>query len=103
MDPVDKKCVDLRIRGYSEAKLMKLYKISEIREASVRSLISGNKKIIEAKKGIIALERVYGKVRGAVESGRQRKSMIRILTDLYIGNYFDKTTSKGTPIYKRRK
>jgi hypothetical protein len=56
----------------------------------------------------VALKRVESvrikvlKLKGIVDAARQRKSMIRTLSDLYIANYWDKTTKLGTPVTARR-
>ena len=88
--------IDLNIRSCSKRVLQVKYGLSDIKESAVKSLIELDSKVIKQEKKIQFLKVLYSKLKGVLEASKQRKSNIRVLTDLYVGNYFDKVTSKGT-------
>ena len=72
------------------------------KEGSITAKIESNKEVKILNKRINQIRRYHGKLKGAVESARQRKSMISVLKDLYVSNYWDKSTKHGTPTHGRR-
>lgn len=97
---------NLRIRSESfKPVLKKKYNIVEttLKESTIKSLIDFDESVVRQEKKIGFLKIFYSKIRGVVEASKQRKSSIRILTDLYTSNYFDKMTPKQTSLKARRK
>lgn len=84
--------VDIRTRNIS----------TKLNESGIKSRIALDKDVNGVEKEIRLISRYASKLKGAVEAARQRKSMIVVLKDLYISNYWDKTTECGTPVHGRR-
>jgi hypothetical protein len=84
--------VGLEVRGLHD----------EWKEGAISAGIEKDERIVRLGKRINMIRRYLGKLKGATESARQRKSMIVALKDLYIANYWDKTTEAGTPLHPRR-
>lgn len=94
--------LDLKIRQCTKESLQRKYGLHDLKESAIRSIIIKDSKIQKLKKNINFLETVYSKLRGVLEAARQRKSMIKILSDLYISSYWDKVDVKEPNIKKRR-
>lgn len=88
-----------RIRGKTDLMIRRVY--PELKEAGILAKVNLNKNVRKQEKKISMIRRYLGCLKGAVESARQRKSMIQTLKDLYIGNYWDKVEPK--PAQGRRK
>lgn len=89
-------------RKRAEVSLLVHRKYSDLKVAAIAAKVDVNKDIKTMEQELNLLKRYQGKVKGAVESARQRKSMIQVLKDLYMSNYWDKTTEGGQPIHGRR-
>lgn len=94
---------EVKIRGLSESELEKTYHIDSLKEGTVKALIELDELVLVVSKKIRKLKLLHNKLKGAIESGRQRKSMIRVLADLYQANYWDKTKIKQTGIDSMRR
>jgi hypothetical protein len=90
------------VREKARVNLLIRRKFPSYKEGAINAKIERHKEVIKIVDTINRLKRYQSKLKGAVEAGRQRKSMIQTLKDLYIANYWDKTTSQGTPIHGRR-
>lgn len=73
------------------------------KEGHIKAFLSRSSKIRIYNKRLMIMRRYKGRLKGAVESARQRKSMIGVLKDLYTSNYWDKTTVGDTPYGKKTK
>lgn len=82
--------LDLKIRGYSESILEVRYGFTSLKEAAIKSIILTDSKLQKLRKNKRFLDLILGKLKGVLEAARQRKSMIKILTDLYVASYWDK-------------
>lgn len=89
--------VDIKIRRAPKEKLIEKYGIADLKEGAIKAFIELNPKVVEAQEKVNRLKLVVGKLKGAIESARQRKSMIAVLKDLYVSNFWDKVTKRGTP------
>lgn len=74
----------------------------DYKEGAITAAIEKRKDVSKLNRKINDTKRRHGALQGAVKSAQMRKSMIQTLKDLYISNYWDKSTSKGTPIHGRR-
>ncbi|MBW8001686.1 MAG: hypothetical protein FVQ80_06650 [Planctomycetes bacterium] len=90
--------VEVEIRSLPKQDLEKKYHVTDLKESVVKSLVELNPTVQKVSKELRKLKLLHNKLKGAVESGRQRKSMIRVLADLYQANYWDKTKIKQTGI-----
>lgn len=81
-----------RIKGKVDLYMRKLY--PDLKETGLAAKVNLNKKVRRQEKKIAMIRRYLGRMKGAVESARQRKSMIGTLRDLYVANYWDKVEAK---------
>lgn len=88
-----------RIKGKVDLLIRKLY--PDLKETGISARVNLNKKVKRQEKKISMIRRYLGRMKGAVEAARQRKSMIGTLRDLYVANYWDKVEPK--PAQGRRK
>ena len=95
--------IELAVRRSSKQNLMKVYKLGDAKEGAIKAIVEVNKLVVQCKERVSELKRRYGKAKGAASSFQMRQSMLKVLKDLYVANYWDKTTSSGTPLVKRRR
>lgn len=95
--------VDLKIRSCSKRILKVKYGVSDLKESAIKSAIELDSKVKEQEKKVRMISVFCNKLKGVVESGRQRKGLIRVLTDLYINDYYNCYPVKGKHADKRRK
>lgn len=95
--------LDLKIRSCPKRVLEVKYGISDLKESAIKSLIELDQKIRKQEKKIQFLKLFYMKIKVVVKASEQRKSSLRVLTDLYINNYFNVSAIKGKYFEKRRK
>jgi hypothetical protein len=69
----------------------------DLKEAGVAAEVEIRKSVIQKTKELNNLRRYHGRLKGAVEAARQRKSMINALKDLYVSNYWDKAETSSKP------
>ena len=81
---------DLRIRSMPAAVLYRKYKLEDLKEGAIKSLIELDPEVKHVKKKIRTYNRYHRMLKGFVESCRHRKSMIRELEQLYVAKYWDK-------------
>ena len=86
----------------SEVDLIVRSRDTSLKEGGITSKININKKVKLRTKRVNDIKRYQSKLKGAVESAKQRKSMITVLKDLYVANYWDQATPSGTPMHGRR-
>lgn len=83
--------LDGEIRSCSTEDLLDMYGIPKITESAVHGAVESHKDYIE----LIKLRREGVKRRdvlvGAVEAFRDRSSMVKVLKDLFVAQYFDRT------------
>lgn len=84
-----------RLRAKVNLQIRNLH--SDLKEGGIAAKVEINEKVAAKSREILALERYQGRLKGAVEAARQRKSMIQILKDLYVSNYWDKAPTDGKP------
>jgi len=94
--------LSLKLRAKPADQLEKEYGVSDLKEGTIVAIVDSHKLVVTRQKELNKLKLIHGKLKGAVEAARQRKSMIRELTLLYNGNYWDKQTSKGTSLKEPR-
>ena len=94
---------EVRIRGLSSVELEKTYHISDLKEGMIKALIELDEQVKLISKEIRVKKLLHNKLKGAIESGRQRKSMIKVLADLYQANYWDKTKIKQAGVDRMRR
>ncbi|MHC4644014.1 MAG: hypothetical protein ACYTBJ_00835 [Planctomycetota bacterium] len=81
---------EMRIRSMPAATLERKYGLYDLKEGAIKAMLELDKEVQRTKKKIRALKRIHMMLKGFVESGRQRKSMIRELEQLYAAKYWDK-------------
>lgn len=74
----------------------------EFKVGAIKAKVERNKNVATLTRKVNKLKGYYGMLKGAIESGRHRKSMIGALKDLYRDNYWSKTSKGGAPLHKRR-
>jgi hypothetical protein len=100
---VKRSSFELRLRRMPAALLKEKYGVKELKEGTIKAMVESNKEVIELTKRVNKIRGIHGCLKGAVESARQRKSMIGVLQELYKDNYWNKTTKHGTPIHSRQR
>lgn len=98
-----KSTIDLRIRSCSKRVLQVKYGIPDLKENAVKSLVELNPKVSKQEKIVQFLKLFSMKLKVVVKSSEQRKSNLRILTDLYVSQYFNVSAGRGKYAEKRRK
>jgi len=80
----------LRIRSMPAQVLYRKYKLEDLKEGAIKSLVQLDPEVKNVKKQIRTAKRFHMMLKGFVESCRHRKSMIRDLEQLYVAKYWDK-------------
>lgn len=99
-DLAEAKLVEMRIRSRADLEIRKRY--PDYKESAVKSKVNINKRVVKSTKEIRHYEKYVRALKGAVAMMGMRKSMLALLKDLYVSNYWNKTTKGGTPVHQRR-
>ena len=81
---------DLRIRAMPAKVRWAKYRLEDLKEGAIKSLIQLDPEVKRVKLKIRRYKKVHLMLKGFVESNRHRKSMIRDLEQLYVAKYWDK-------------
>ena len=90
-----------RIRSKVDLMIRRVH--PDLKETGVLSKVNLNVKVKKQNVKISRIKRYQALLKGAVEMGRQRKSMIQVLKDLYVASYFDKIEPKHATGRKKPK
>jgi hypothetical protein len=99
-DLAEAKLKEGRVRSKAELGIRNKY--PNYKEGAIKAKVNINKKVIKAEGVVRKYEKYVRALKGAVAMFNMRKSMIQTLKDLYISNYWSKTSPSGTPLYERR-
>jgi hypothetical protein len=99
-DLAEAKIKEGRVR--SKVELMVRSKYPSDKEGAIRAKVSIHKQLTKAEKKVLKINRYVRTLKGAVAAFNMRKSMIQTLKDLYISNYWNKTTKGGVPLHERK-
>lgn len=94
---------DLQIRSCSKHKLKSKYGVTDLKEAAIKSLIDLDVGVVQQEKKIGFLRSFFLKVKGVVKAAEHRRGNIRILTDLYVNNYYNCSEGRGKYYEKRKR
>jgi len=90
-----------RIRSKVDLMIRRVH--PDLKETGVLSKVNLNVKVKKQNVKISRIKRYQALLKGAVEMGRQRKSMIQTLKDLYVASFWDKTDPKPAKGRRARK
>ena len=90
--------MDLDIRNQPAA-----FGLDDVKERAVKSIISKNKNIKSLRRELNTAKRKLAVLNGRKEALDQRKQMIRVLAELYLGEYYVTVEVKSDATHKMRK